>query len=74
MPEAVVVTGASAGVGRAVAREFARHAASVGLLARGPEGLEGARCEVEAAGGRALALMAAAGLAACALAAGLRGR
>jgi short-subunit dehydrogenase len=52
--EVVVVTGASAGVGRAVAREFARHGASVGLLARGRDGLEAARCEVEAAGGRAL--------------------
>jgi NAD(P)-dependent dehydrogenase (short-subunit alcohol dehydrogenase family) len=56
MGEVVVVTGASAGVGRAVAREFARHGASVGLLARGREGLEAARSEVEAAGGRALAV------------------
>lgn len=54
MSEVVVVTGASAGVGRAVAREFGRHGASVGLLARGLDGLEAARREVEAAGGRGL--------------------
>jgi NAD(P)-dependent dehydrogenase (short-subunit alcohol dehydrogenase family) len=53
-PEVVVVTGASAGVGRAIARAFAREGASVGLLARGPDGLEGARREVEKLGGRAL--------------------
>jgi NAD(P)-dependent dehydrogenase (short-subunit alcohol dehydrogenase family) len=56
MPEVVVVTGASAGVGRAVACEFGRHGASVGLLARGREGLAAACREVEAAGGRALAV------------------
>ena len=52
--EVVVVTGASAGVGRAVARAFGERGASVGLLARGEEGLEGARRDVEAAGGDAL--------------------
>jgi short-subunit dehydrogenase len=51
----VVVTGASAGLGRAIVREFARHGANLGLIARGREGLEGARHEVEAAGGRAIA-------------------
>jgi NAD(P)-dependent dehydrogenase (short-subunit alcohol dehydrogenase family) len=51
--EVVVVTGASAGVGRAVAREFGRHGASVALLARNRDGLEAAKREVEAAGGRA---------------------
>ncbi len=50
----VVVTGASAGVGRAVARALGARGASVGLLARGPDGLEGARRDVEAAGGRAV--------------------
>ena len=57
-PEVVVITGASAGVGRATARYFARRGAHIGLLARGADGLEGARREVEAAGGRALALRA----------------
>jgi NAD(P)-dependent dehydrogenase (short-subunit alcohol dehydrogenase family) len=55
-PEVVVVTGASAGVGRAVVRRFARAGAHVALLARGRDGLEAARAEVEAAGGRALVL------------------
>jgi NAD(P)-dependent dehydrogenase (short-subunit alcohol dehydrogenase family) len=52
----VVVTGASAGLGRAIVREFAARGADVGLIARGIDGLEGARHEVEAAGGRALVL------------------
>jgi NAD(P)-dependent dehydrogenase (short-subunit alcohol dehydrogenase family) len=43
-------------VGRAVARAFAREGANVGLLARGRDGLEGARREVEELGGRALVL------------------
>lgn len=52
----VVITGASAGVGRATAIAFARRGFSVGLIARGTEGLEGARRDVETAGGRALVL------------------
>jgi NAD(P)-dependent dehydrogenase (short-subunit alcohol dehydrogenase family) len=50
----VVVTGASAGVGRATVREFARTGARIGLIARGREGLDAARHDVEAAGGEAL--------------------
>ena len=53
-PPVVVVTGASAGVGRAVVRRFAADKAKIGLIARGRDGLEGAKREVEAAGGEAL--------------------
>src|SRR5438477_6006175 len=53
-PETVVITGASAGVGRATVRAFAQRGAHIGLVARGRDGLEGARREVEAAGGSAL--------------------
>jgi NAD(P)-dependent dehydrogenase (short-subunit alcohol dehydrogenase family) len=55
-PEVVVVTGASAGVGRAIAHAFARRGAHIGLLARGEHGLEEARREVESLGGKALVL------------------
>src|SRR6478672_4062631 len=55
-PEVVVITGASAGVGRATVREFARHGAQIGLVARGSEGLEAAKREVEGLGGQALVL------------------
>jgi NAD(P)-dependent dehydrogenase (short-subunit alcohol dehydrogenase family) len=55
-PQVVVVTGASAGVGRATALAFARRGARVALLARGHDGLDGAREQVEAAGARALVL------------------
>jgi NAD(P)-dependent dehydrogenase (short-subunit alcohol dehydrogenase family) len=51
-----VVTGGSAGVGRAVVRELAAHGWDVAVLARGRAGVEAAAREVEAAGGRALAL------------------
>ena len=39
----VVVTGASAGLGRAIVREFAKRGDDVALIARGVEGLEGAK-------------------------------
>lgn len=52
----MVITGASAGVGRAVVRRFAKDGARIGLLARGVDGLEAARREVGEFGGRALAL------------------
>src|SRR4051794_30283527 len=55
-PGVVVVTGASAGVGRATAIAFARRGDRVALLARGAAGLEAARADVEQAGGTALPL------------------
>ena len=55
-PEVVVITGASAGIGRATVRAFAKRGAYIGLVARSRDGLEGARKEVEEAGGKALVL------------------
>ena len=52
----VVVTGATAGVGRAIVQRFAREGAKLGLLARGPDGLEATRQEVRALGGEAVAV------------------
>src|ERR1051326_1557235 len=49
----VVVTGASAGVGRAVALAFARHGWRVALIARSPAGLESAKRELEGTGAQA---------------------
>jgi short-subunit dehydrogenase len=54
----VVITGASAGIGRATARTFARHGWRIALLARGEDGLEAARTEVQAYGSSALILPA----------------
>jgi NAD(P)-dependent dehydrogenase (short-subunit alcohol dehydrogenase family) len=54
--EVVVITGASAGVGRATARAFAMRGAKIGLIARGRAGLESARREVEACGSEAIAI------------------
>ncbi|MFK7600892.1 MULTISPECIES: SDR family oxidoreductase [Deinococcus] len=53
-PRIVVVTGASAGAGRAVAVAFGKRGDTVALIARGRAGLEGAKIEVESAGGKAL--------------------
>ena len=56
--ENVVVTGASAGLGRAIAREFGKHNANVALIARGQAGLEAAAKDIERSGGAALPLIA----------------
>jgi NAD(P)-dependent dehydrogenase (short-subunit alcohol dehydrogenase family) len=58
MTETVVITGASAGIGRATARLFAESGARVGLIARGAEGLRGAEEDVTAAGGTAHGVVA----------------
>ena len=54
--EVVVITGASAGVGRATARNFARHGARIALLARGTDGLEAAQRDVQELGGTAIVI------------------
>jgi NAD(P)-dependent dehydrogenase (short-subunit alcohol dehydrogenase family) len=54
--EVVVITGASAGIGRATARLFGKRGAKIGLIARGVEGLEAARREIEELGGQAIVL------------------
>lgn len=56
--EVVVITGASAGIGRATVREFARRGARIALLAREPERLEAARAEAESLGAQAIAIAA----------------
>lgn len=52
-PNVIVITGASAGVGRAVAREFAKYGSKLLLIARGEDALEATKKEVEEAGGEA---------------------
>lgn len=52
----VVITGATGGVGRATAWEFAKQGAKVVLLARGQAQLDGTKKEVEALGGQALCI------------------
>lgn len=54
--QVVVVTGASAGIGRAVVRAYGHRRAKVAMIARGEVGLAAAAREVEAAGGEALVL------------------
>src|SRR3954447_1705781 len=54
MDKVAVVSGASAGIGRATARELGHRGYAVGLLARGEAGLRAAQREIEQAGGRAL--------------------
>lgn len=54
--QVVVITGASAGVGRATVREFAKRHSAVALIARGRDGLEAAKREVEQLGRTALVL------------------
>ncbi|MFF8594780.1 SDR family oxidoreductase [Streptomyces sp. NPDC015220] len=58
MPQTVVITGASAGIGRATARLYGRRGANVVLVARGRTGLDEAAKEVESLGGRPLVHMA----------------
>jgi short-subunit dehydrogenase len=55
-PEVVVVTGAGAGLGRAIVQAFARRGAYIGLVSRGEDRLQDARREVEDFGGKALVL------------------
>jgi NADP-dependent 3-hydroxy acid dehydrogenase YdfG len=52
----VVITGASAGVGRATANRFAKSGASIGILARDAGSLDAARPELEGLGARVIAL------------------
>jgi NAD(P)-dependent dehydrogenase (short-subunit alcohol dehydrogenase family) len=55
-PQIVVVTGASGGIGRAVAHAYGARGCTVALLARGEDGLAAAARDVETSGGRALAI------------------
>lgn len=54
--DVVVITGGSAGLGRAIAHEFAKHGASIALLARDEERLNDTIKEIEELGGKAIAI------------------
>lgn len=54
--QVVVITGASAGLGRTLVREFARHHSKIGILARGTDGIKAAKREAEELGGEAIAI------------------
>jgi NAD(P)-dependent dehydrogenase (short-subunit alcohol dehydrogenase family) len=56
--QVILVTGASQGIGRAIATTFARHGAQVALVARSADRLDQAVAEIEGQGGQALALPA----------------
>lgn len=58
MNRVVVITGASAGIGRAAVRAFARDGADLALIARGVDGLEAAQKEVQATGRRCIVISA----------------
>jgi short-subunit dehydrogenase len=58
MTQVVAITGASGGVGRAIAHAFAKHGANLGLIARGRASLEAAAAEVRSLGGQALVVPA----------------
>ncbi len=55
-PEVVVITGATAGIGRAAARAFAQQGAHIALLARDQQGLDDTHAEIEKLGGKALSI------------------
>ncbi len=55
--KAAIVTGGSKGIGRAIALAFAEAGASVALAARGQEDLDRTAKEIEAGGGRAIAVV-----------------
>lgn len=56
MSEVVVITGATAGVGRATAQLFAERGTRIGVLARGQDGLDATVADIEARGGKPLAV------------------